>query len=1073
MIGCLEKFAQDAFADPDRKLYDFLDCETEPYKHYVITNMEAWKSAMAIASELKEKGARKGDRAIILCMQDAGTVFAVWGCMIAGVVFTVLPPPIDQSKTDRFISVIKSCKPKYLISNEGLEKTSDNSVTGQLLRKAFLDVISLKRIYTDKVSFKRFEEVYSWQDDETVYLQYTSGSTSAPKGVMIKYGNLTNCIQLCLDEFDFRVGNHNLGSWVPFYHNLGLVLGVFIPIIAPHGISYFIPTLQFLAKPTIWLKVLSDYKINATAAPNSAYEVCTRLISEEDAKQYDLHHVTHLINGSEFVDNKTIQKFCKLFDISPDCFAPGYGLSECVCVATVSCQNYTVQNIDPEKYAEGRFVPVETEGKEIVSVGKPENGLRVVTVRADGTPCDPDEIGEIYIQGPNVCSGYFQNEEETRRFLATVKGYDGYFYRTGDMGIMYEGQLYLTGRLKEMIVVHGKNIFPSDIVLMLNKEGLPLPMDAMTIFSVLEEGIENPVFISEADGDKDLKALAMEVNRLTSQNMEFSFEDIVFVEKGTLPRTDNRKIRAVEAKRLYEEGKLHVVYSMAGAAETGEAEKELTITEESTMEEIRAYVEQIFHRLLPGREIGIDDSFIELGGDSLSLITMAGQLESGLGCTLDLRRIASVPTVRSLSNLIYASLRGEEMAEQIHLPDECVLPEDIVIPQGEVDLTQAKYVFLTGATGFLGAYLIGSLIEQRKEQGIHVYCHVRAKDKEAGMRRIVDNMKKHQCFKEEYVQYIEPVTGDLNEDLMGIDPEEYTRLCEDIDLVIHNGALLNFILPYESLKKTNVTATQQALRLAASGRKKGFVYVSSYSVYDNPSHFDHDVYEDDPLSSSEGYFLGYSETKWVSEKIVKIAQEEGLPTIIVRPGDITGTVKTGIWKVEDLISRSLVGCIQLKAVPEIEVHLHLTPVDYVADAITAISFRNESVSHAFNILNHHLLPMKEITRYMRIKGYPLKSMTYEQWCQLLETKTPEENVLRVLSFLFTNPQFSGEGLRERYGVHQPEYHSENTETALAGIGITCPPMNRIMIDSYMSYFSSLGYFTKPTIIDRVRSLFIR
>ena len=135
------------------------------------------------------------------------------------------------------------------------------------------------------------------------------------------------------------------------------------------------------------------------------------------------------------------------------------------------------------------------------------------------------------------------------------------------------------------------------------------------------------------------------------------------------------------------------------------------------------------------------------------------------------------------------------------------------------------------------------------------------------------------------------------------------------------------------MKPANVLGTAECLRLACEGRPKYFHYVSSYSVYDNPSHFDRTVMEDDPLESPDGYFLGYSETKWVAEKLVELARQRGLRAAVYRPGDITGTLATGIWKLEDLISRSMVGCVQLGAAPDVEVNLHLTPVDYVADAL--------------------------------------------------------------------------------------------------------------------------------------------
>ena len=151
MDGILEKYMRDAASTPERPLYDFLDCGTEPYRHNRVTIGEAWRHAMDMAAELRQKGAKPGDRAVILSMQDAGTVYAVWGCMIAGVVFTVIPPPIDEGKLNRFVSVLKSSKPRFLISNAGMEREAETNVTGPLLKKAFLNVVTLKRVYTDQV----------------------------------------------------------------------------------------------------------------------------------------------------------------------------------------------------------------------------------------------------------------------------------------------------------------------------------------------------------------------------------------------------------------------------------------------------------------------------------------------------------------------------------------------------------------------------------------------------------------------------------------------------------------------------------------------------------------------------------------------------------------------------------------------------------------------------------------------------------------------------------------------------------------------------------------------------------
>lgn len=1073
MEGILEKFMRDAARNPDRPMYDFLDCGTDPFIHNTVTIGEAWQHAMDMAAELRQQGAKKGDRAIILSMQDSGTVYAIWGCMIVGVVFTVIPPPIDDGKLDRFISVLKSCKPRFLISNEGLEKQSDTDVTSRLLKKAFLQVVALKRVYTDKVLPAAAPvELYAHSAEDLIYLQYTSGSTSAPKGVMVTYGNLMGCIGQCLEIFDFQQTKNNLASWVPFYHNIGLIVAIFLPVIADTGISYFIPTLQFLARPTVWLRVISDYKVNITAAPNSAYEVCTRLISPEDAEQYDLSHVTHLINGSEFVNAATVEKFCELFHISTDCFAPGYGLSECVCVGTLASRDYRCQHIDLEAYREGRFLPSPTGEKAIVSVGRPAGDMVLAAIRPDGSPCDPDKIGEICIAGSSVCAGYWQNPEETKRFHTTISGYREHFYRTGDMGVVYDGQLYLTGRIKEMIVISGKNIFPGDITLLLRQEGVPLSADGIAVFSIPSPEGERPILCTESAKANDFTSIVAEINRLTARNFGFSFWDTVFVPKDSLPRTDNRKIKTLAARTLYEADKLPLLFSSrrsGGASAAAEASRptaiqnhKIELPPNATFENLKPAITDIFRELLPGVAFTDKDSFLTLGGDSLRMMELVCGLEKDLGVSIDIRCIAADPSVAGISNYLSALLAGRQKDFQPDLRAECVLSEEIA-PQTDYTHTpeECKTVFLTGSTGFLGAYLIRALIEQRRTKGIKIYCHARAATPEKALKRVIDNLKRFECWQEEYRDHIIAVTGDLTKPHLGMTDENWRLLTRDVDAVYHNGAVLNFVFPYRQMKPANVLGTAECLRLACEGKAKYFHYVSSYSVYDNPSHFDRTVMEDDPLTSPDGYFLGYSETKWVAEKLVELARLRGLRTAVYRPGDITGTLATGIWKLEDLISRSMVGCVQLGAAPDVEVNLHLTPVDYVAEALVYISFQNECCGHAFNLLNHRLMPLRQMTALMKKAGYPVELLPYEEWCRRLTETTGDENVLRILSCLFTDQRTAGEGMIERFGVHQAQFSTANTDRLLSGSGIACPPVNAALLRSYLRHFIKSGYLPAP------------
>lgn len=1073
MDGILEKFQHDAAQNPDRVLYDFLNCEAQPIGQAPVTIGQAWRSAMDMAAALRAKGARKGDRAIILSLQDAGTVYAVWGCMLAGVVFTVIPPPLDEGKLARFVSVLRSCKPKFLISNEGMEKESETNVTGPLLKKAFLQVVALKRVYTDRVQPAAGPDAVCPHDaDDLLYLQYTSGSTSAPKGVMVTYGNLMGCIAQCLEIFDFTKGSHNLASWVPFYHNIGLIVAIFLPVIAPRGVSYFIPTLQFLEKPTVWLQVLSQFKVNITAAPNSAYDVCARLVSPEEAKQYDLSHMTHLINGSEFVNAATVEKFCRRFGISPGAFAPGYGLSECVCVATLASMDYQCANISLADYREGRFVPTEGEGKAIVSVGRPAGDMKILAVRPDGTACAPGEIGEIYLQGASVCAGYWQDPAESKRFAAVVPGHPGRFYRTGDMGLMAGGRLYLTGRIKEMIIIGGKNIFPSDITLLLHEQGVALPMDAVTVFSVAAEEGERPVLCAECAPDADFRALAAQVNRLTAQHFGFSFSDIVFAKSGALPRTDNRKIKTLEAKRLYEEGRLALLYSAAaqgGVARPleGAPREKAALPAHAAPEQVQPLIRALFEELLPGADFGPEDSFLELGGDSLRMMELLCGLERDLGLELDLRRVAATPSVAGISAYISDVLNGREADGKPDLRQECVLDEDIRPQEPYTAPPEAcTKVFLTGATGFLGAYLTRALL---RRPGVTVYCHARAATREQAMERIAANLRRFCCWQEDYRARIVPVPGNLDLPRLGMDAETWQRLSQEIEMVYHNGAILNFVFPYSQMKRTNVLGTAECLRFACTGRAKYFHYISSYSVYDNPSHFDRRVLEADPLSSPDGYFLGYSETKWVAEKLVGITRQRGLQAAVYRPGDITGTPKEGIWKLEDLISRALVGCIQLGFVPDMEANLHLTPVDYVADAIAHISFQSAACGQAFNLINQRILPLGQITALLRRAGYPVRTVPYEEWCEKLTACSSEENVLRILSCLFTDQRLAGENLAERFGARQARFDTSCADRLLAGSGICCPPVDAALLGTYLKHFQQCGYIKKPLWGARLRA----
>ena len=1119
MKGIIDILKERVTESPDRVIYNFLDYSTKQPTGHEITTKMLFDNAKALAGELLAKGAKKGDRVVILSLQDPGTLYAVYGAMMAGTLFTIIPPPIDEGKVQRFISVVKSCKPKFLISNFALEHAQHAKidVKKRLAREALLPALGLKRIYTDRLPNRTDPfAMHAAAPEDVIYLQYTSGSTSDPKGVMVTMKNLMTNIAQVMDVYDFSTGN-NVAMWIPFFHNLGLLIGIYLPVMALEGTAYFLPTLQFLQKPTLWLSMLARYKINITAGPNSAYAVFQHILNSRSAAEFDLSHVNLFINGSEFVDPLTIKNFAELFAVRPDAFAPGYGLAENVCLATVAHRDYRTVRIHADALRKNRFVPCEHgEGKEIVSLGKPVKGLTMVAVDPEsGKPCEEGRIGEIYIQGDSVSQGYWGNVKDNENFRARVEGLGGEFYKTGDLGIIYQGNFYMTGRIKELIVVNGHNVYPGDIRSVLQKNIPAVPMGSAVFFPVEANKQEAVAICLEADNvNLEFASIASRINHVMADHFEFSFYDVVFVKKDSLPRTDNRKIRTHKVREHYLQGRLEMLFSSRNNASA----RQKTTVPETSPDGIHAKVREVFDTLLETQNYDLDTGFMELGGDSLKLVECVYHLEEAFNIGLDITEMGTNASVNGIAAYIQNKmLQGSGNSKKINLQEECYLDSPVVPAAGPAatfsahagnrasgesapatgtvatagnahaamytgahkdagythSVSECRRLFLTGSTGFLGAFLIRSLLEQfagLAGQDITIYCHVRAKDEATGLKRIVDNMKRYRCWKEEYAKRIQAVTGSLDKPLMGMKEDVYERLSREVDAVYHNGALLNFLYPYSYLKGTNVDGTRECLRFAFHGKAKYFHYISSYSVYDNPSHFGKKVYESDPLTSWEGYFLGYSETKWVSEKLVQMARERGLRACIYRPGEIAGDTVHGIWETKDLLSRLITGCILMQKAPAINTRFQMVPVDYVADTIAHISRQEGACGLAFNILNPGKLTVKKMVRAIRSKGYKISIIPYERWKQELLQTDIRENPLRILASLFNKdtgkpdtgkPDIGKRDSRQagndhslvmRYGSLQPRFDMTNTFTFLKHSGIKCPPVNRKLLHLYMEQF---------------------
>ena len=465
---------------------------------------------------------------------------------------------------------------------------------------------------------------------------------------------------------------------------------------------------------------------------------------------------------------------------------------------------------------------------------------------------------------------------------------------------------------------------------------------------------------------------------------------------------------------------------------------------------------------LPDPQQGLFD----LGMDSLMAVELVGSIRSQLQVELPISEFMQASNIATLAAILLKQFAPdvatiEVTVNVLNLHDEAVLDESIYPDTAKAEQTEIASILLTGASGFLGAFLLNELLEQAEAD---IYCLVRAADVASGMRKIQKNLNSYNLWKEQHSPRIIPVVGDLSQPRLGLSAEQFERLAHQIDVIYHNGAILNFVYPYSALKVTNVLGTQEVLRLACQSKVKPFHYVSTDAVFDSSGYFGREVKESEPILHTEGIDLGYTQTKWVSEKLVTIARDRGLPVSIYRPPLIAGDSQTGIWNTDDFTCRFIKGCIQMGSMPDMNCGITLVPVDYVSRSVVYLSQQKESLGKAFHLNNPNYSSWSEVTHWMNELGYPVRQLPYEEWeAELIETVTSKENALNGLLPFFlrrwSEEQLTFAGLGQR----RVKLNCQETVARLANSSIACPRVDYRLLTTYFSYFNRSGFLDAPRV----------
>ena len=444
-----------------------------------------------------------------------------------------------------------------------------------------------------------------------------------------------------------------------------------------------------------------------------------------------------------------------------------------------------------------------------------------------------------------------------------------------------------------------------------------------------------------------------------------------------------------------------------------------------------------------------------MGLDSLAAAELTTLIEDEICHELPPAVLFECPSLESLSRFIESSFAGvpieanDKAARVARMLADAVLPAGIV-PVCSRDRFDHDNVLLTGSTGFVGAYLLSSLL---RDTPAVVHCLVRG-GTEASVR-VRKNLVQYGLWEEHFASRIRYVHGDLAQPLLGMASRDFDELAGSIDTIYHAAAAVDWVRPYEGLRDVNVFGTRELLRLTCSGPPKSFHFLSSLAVCYSTGATQDALESDDPITNLSGLSLGYAQSKCVAESLVRQAAERGCRVTVARPTLVSGDSKSGISNADDLLSRFLRGCIQMGAAPDLDWSMDCVPVDHVARAMVQLA-RNGVPGGVYHLINPRLRRWRECVLWMCLRGYPLELMPYRDWTlRLREMATPSHPLYPLQSFfLRTVSEEDGLTIPELYEeTRRRRAQSEFSHALLAQARTTCPPLDTHLLDRYFDSFT--------------------
>src|SRR6202161_41919 len=789
----LENLDRLADEHPNKLLYSYLDVNGDPIETHTYASF--LRRAQAIAGHLRKEGRfAAADRVLLAYPPGLEMICAFFGCVRAGLIPVPVYPPSSrgfQSALYKTVHIAKDCQAAGILTSRDYHASLKTNLARRGVSASGVDVDYISGLpwITTEDFIDTISDGPPADPSKILFLQYTSGSTTEPKGVIVTHENILNTYPLVIDHPAPVVV-----SWLPQYHDMGLI-GCYLYPALKGGTTYGFAPMDFIQRPILWFNAITAYHATAAAAPNFAYDYSLRAgrLSKENLEACDLSSLRVLMCAAEPVKPDTYTLFLEAFQpygLRSESFFVAYGLAENTLAVSLGGRNIVSVNKNAIALGKARMTTEVSEigaATQFVRCGTPLPGLTVKIVDPEKhVALEPGRIGEIWIAGGSKCLGCWNNPELTLKLfharLVDDSPYDDGYLRTGDMGFFHDGELFVCGRIKDMIILRGQNYYPQDIEAVVEKASGLIRTNCVAAFQINEDSEPALAIVAEVKNPKALPD-ALQIAAAVRNYLNVEVALISFIAPRAIPRTSSGKIMRHKTKHMWLQGQFTVLSEFSREKDDG-------------LSTCGSAGQSPFDVLKTRYNLTGTESYnlVEAGLDSLDLVVfmheikellkdkgadmLARQVDIGLVqrvSVAELFRLAEqlerapeealVPLRHSL-----AAFRDEQRAaEQRMMRNDRKL---IFEPAGSTVLPETpilNHVLLTGGTGFIGPFLVKSLLEQTNAK-IHVL--VRSSDEDQGKQRLRAAMESMGPCPAELMQMFEtrvsPVCGDLGQRELGL-----------------------------------------------------------------------------------------------------------------------------------------------------------------------------------------------------------------------------------------------------------------------------------------------------------------